>query len=107
VNRHAGEVMPASVHPEALDVGHMGKPGDWVPVGPAISIQPAESPRDAFPGQTRFHRRIVRYIDIVIIIDEIVVPDTREHGDGDHREEKINGEIAQQVFLAVHGTGKL
>src|SRR4030095_14346679 len=65
----ANRMMPARVVLKQRPIHHVRKPRDWMPVSRGAG---RESPSDSLHRQARLHVRILRYIDRIIVIYEIV-----------------------------------
>ena len=67
VEEQIREVMPDRIEPEELNIEHVGKPGEGMPVG---SITAGEGPGDICPTQTGQHVRVLRHVFRVVEIGE-------------------------------------
>lgn len=88
VEQHIDEVMGAGVEAEALAVGHVGKPGERMPVG---RVEGGERPFDARQRQSRLHHRVVGDIVIVVEIQKIVPGDRQIDQQCGQREQPRHG----------------
>jgi len=82
VQADAHEVVPAAPEPEELHVGHVGEPGERVPVG---GVEGGERPCQAAPREALADDGIFCDVDGVVEEDEIVVGDG---GEGDRCQEE-------------------
>lgn len=82
MKQQADEMMPASVQAKELDIEHVRKQGEWVPIAGTVG---RPRPFHIGPGQTAGNVRIERDVNWIIVVDEVVVdlrPEGRERGCG-------------------------
>jgi len=65
-------MVSACIQAEELAVHHVGDPGDRVPVGLAIRDYRIEGPQEILGSKTILHMGIVKYIDIIVEMDELM-----------------------------------
>jgi hypothetical protein len=66
---------PACAGSEQLTIEHKRKPGQRMPVGREVG---GKSPFDIVESQTAYNMLIFVYIQIVIVMDKIEIPDLPE-----------------------------
>jgi hypothetical protein len=69
VNDHIGKMMHTWIHPEKLNIEHMGDPGNWMPIGSIPNSR--KRPLDTLKIYSMLNRMIVYNVIWVIIVDEI------------------------------------
>ena len=79
------EVMGPRVQAEELAVHHVGEGGEGVIKAHNRLCQDLPNP---FPGNPPLDKVVLRHIQNVIVLDEVVVPDRQVGGCGDEGEQK-------------------
>jgi len=82
---NAHQVVPGGRKAEQLDIQHVGKPCDRMPVRHRGGTQ---CPFDAVRGQSLLDDGVARDVARIVVADELVSGGTREHGQRDQHEEK-------------------
>ncbi len=70
VKEDIDQMVPSGFQPEELNVQHVGKPGQRVPVA---GMGGGEGPGDALETQPRPNMRILGHIIYVIVVDKIII----------------------------------
>ena len=63
-------MMATRSQTEELAIHHVREPGEWMPVG---GFKTGQRPLDAFPRQAALDVGVFGYVELIIVIDEVVV----------------------------------
>ncbi len=85
MKRKAGGMMSGGMQAEELDVGHVGDPGERMPVGHDGG---AERPDDVVEREAGLQKAILGNVAVVVVIDETVGEGGPVGKDGDRDQEK-------------------
>jgi hypothetical protein len=77
LEEQAGQVMARRIQPEQLNIEHVRKPGERVPVGGMPGLK---RPGQPFPAQTALHLRIGGYVILIVVMEEVVQANRPEGG---------------------------
>jgi hypothetical protein len=91
------QVVPAGIEAIDLDIGHVGKPGQRVPVSHARIV---EGPDYPLAGQAGPDLTIARYITLIVITHEIITSNRGVHIDGKKQQQKQGKLIYAVTFVS-------
>ncbi len=77
MNNDVSEVMAPRVHAVKLDVSHMRKPSDGMPVR---CMDRGKGPDKAWTCETICHMGVLSNVDIIVIIQKLVISHLPIHG---------------------------
>src|SRR5881628_2251993 len=90
-------VMPARIVLKERPIHHVRNPGKGMPISRSAS---RHGPSDSVQGEAGLHSRILRYIDGIIVIDEIVAEGAARDEQGSKKERGTDRDCAA---VKLHG----
>src|SRR5205807_6916139 len=90
-------VMPARIVLKEGPIHHVRNPGKRMPIGRSASCH---GPSDSLQSEAGLHSRILRYIDGIIVIDEIVANGAAKD---EQRSKKQRGTDRDGAAVKLHG----
>jgi hypothetical protein len=102
VEKDVHQVVPAGIETEELDVQHVGKPCQGMPVVAAVGRR--KSPHQIFKSQSFLNVWIFRDVGGIVEVDKCVSPHLPVNGGGDEHKEKGDEQSFTFVGCMSHGT---